>query len=169
MAALTTFNFIVTGSAGKYMIAPTNTGPKSAVMSDLTFAAAPLSIVGAGTPGEMYKFQITMNKRDMVDNIQTTDRSTGGATCFYNGTTFQGYLYTRMTKTYPREDQSLPVDANIVWPFAARLEEVVGGGANTPNCWTEDPGGLLGANITTGLTAMPQGNLCSCLWINYGS
>jgi hypothetical protein len=138
-------------------------------MSGISFTSTDLAVVGAGTDDEHYRFQISFNKVDDISNMALTEHTAGPATCFYNSTTFQGYLYTKMARTYPASDQSLPADANEAWPYAARLEQVVGGGLNVPNCWTEDPGGRLGANVTQALSAMPGGQLCSCLYINYGT
>jgi hypothetical protein len=170
-AALSTWNFAVTpgsGGAGQYLIAPT-TGGQSTVMPGITFPPTTLSLADAGTPGEHYRFQVQLDKSDAVGDMALTAHTAGPATCLYGATTFQGSLFTRMPRSYPPADLGLPVGADAGWPFAARVEQVVGGGVGVPACFAGDPGGRLGANVTQDLVAMGAGELCSCLYINYGS
>lgn len=151
--SLATFPFTITGSPGAYTIAPT---AGSLAFNNITFSPTILSLVNAGQSSENYRFHIIMNK-----NVDTTISGTA-VSCTFSATTFQGYLYTRMTSDYPAAGQQTPGGAQP-WPYAVRFEQVVGGGDSTPSCvkaGTTDP-------FKGGLKAQDQGSLCSCLYKNW--
>ncbi|KAF2664116.1 hypothetical protein BT63DRAFT_101151 [Microthyrium microscopicum] len=152
--ALATFSYTITGSPGSYKIAPTSGNP---LFADINFSPTPLKLYDVGNTTESYRFQIE------ADKIVNTTLGNSAATCTFASTTFQGYLYTKTASSYPAAGQTVPKGANQDWPFAARFEQVVGGGQNVPACnkaGTTSP-------ITNGLATQDGGNLCSCLYRNY--
>ena len=159
--AMATFNWIIASpSSGSYEISST-TNPFS-----ISFSNAPLDLLDSGLDTERYRFQVTQTKTVSPSSALTSDNS--AAECFYNGTTFQAYLYTKMAKSYP--DTSLGEQSGNpsfpVWPFAVRVEQIIGGGQDVPNCYKLD-NGVIGERITDGLDPQDQGSLCSCLYKNW--
>ena len=152
-----TFNWIIsTGSnPSTYVISSTN-NPFA-----IEFQNIPMTIKDAGTPSEHYWFQITMDKQVSPSQAITADNS--AATCFFNGTTFTGYLYTKLASGYPPGGQSTG-GTYSQWPFAARAEQTMSGGEGVPNCY-ETNNGNLGQQIPVNATAF--GDLCDCLYMNY--
>lgn len=135
-----------------------------------SFSNVPLQLVGKGTDAERYTFQLTVDKEVRPTSSLTEDDDDdggGGAstTCFYNSTTFQAYLYTRMARDYPPDDSGASFDP---WPYAARVEEVAGGGEDAPSCYRLEDGRAAGEPIRSdALRPRPRGDLCDCLWMNW--
>lgn len=156
---MATFNWIITAGSqkGSYQISSTD-NPFA-----ITFKNAPLSLLDSGLDSERYRFQITTDKVVQPSGSITDDNSQ--ATCYYNGTNLQAYLYTKMAKGYPTTQQT--IDATYPpWPFAVRVEQVIAGGNNVPNCYKTN-NGQLGQRISSGLDAQDAGSLCSCLYKNW--
>jgi hypothetical protein len=124
-------------------------------MTDIAFDSAKMLLVNPGQDSENYRFQVTINKA-VHTNINGQD-----ATCYFNATTFTGYLYTKAAKQYPADGQALPAGGNSTWPFAMRFEEVAAGGQNVPDCYAVD-----GQSIS-GIQAADGGSLCDCLYRNW--
>jgi hypothetical protein len=158
--ALTTFNWIISAGSksGTYQISSTN-NPFA-----INFRNSPLTIVDQGQDSERYHFQITMDKVVIPTAALTSDNS--ASTCFFNSTTFTGYLYTKMAKDYPTSIQTGIDAAYQPWPFAARAEQTAAGGANVPNCYKTNNGNL-GDRITQNITSGDPTTLCSCLYKNW--
>ena len=123
------------------------------------FAAIPLSLLDAGNASERYTFQMQQTKTVIPSVALTSDNTQSN--CYFRATTFTASLYTKMNKTYP------PTDVQGSWPFAVRMEQVSGGGTDTPQCYHRNEDGSDGAEITGGLTAEAGGDLCSCLYRNW--
>lgn len=160
--AMAIFNLIISSpSSGKFQISST-TNPFS-----ISFSNVPLDLLDSGLDTERYRFQITQTKPVSPSSALTSDNS--AAECFYNSTNLDAYLYTKMAKSYPdpSQNQQSGNPTFPVWPFAVRLEQIVGGGQDVPNCWKLDNGGGLGQQITEGLAPQDQGQLCSCLYKNW--
>lgn len=105
-----------------------------------------------------------MSKEVIPTGVITNDGST--AKCFYNDTTFTGYLYTKMAKEYPTSTESNGNPAYQPWPFAARAEQVAASGPDAPNCYVYTNGNL-GARVTGNLTVADPQMLCDCNYRNY--
>lgn len=151
--AMTTLNWIITGSEGNYKISSTDNE------LSIDFEDVDLVLYSEGQDSERYHFQFTMDK-EVVPSTSITDDDSS-TVCYFNSTIFTGYLYTKMEKDYPTDDAS-----DNPWPFAVRAEQSVGGGENVPNCYkTVD--GQMTEQITDGLDAMGASTLCSCLYRNY--
>jgi len=152
--SLATFPFTVTGSPGSYKIAPTSNVP---AFNNITFPPTNLVLYNSGQASESYRFRITTSKE-----VNTSVNGTS-AVCTFSATTFQGYLYTKMGSEYPAAGQAVPQGSSQPWPFAVKIEQIVGGGENTPSCvkagTTE--------RLTNGLVAQDAGHLCSCLYKNF--
>jgi hypothetical protein len=158
--ALTTFNWVISAGSksGTYQISSTN-NPFA-----IDFQNSPLTIVDQGQDTERYHFQITMDKVVIPTVALTSDNA--ASKCFFNSTTFTGYLYTKMAKDYPTSVQTGVDAAYQLWPFGARAEQTVAGGANVPNCYKTIDGNL-GERITQNITAENPTTLCSCLYKNW--
>ncbi|KAL1630505.1 hypothetical protein SLS56_004779 [Neofusicoccum ribis] len=151
--ALTTFNLVITGSKGDYKISSTD-NPLS-----LEFDEVDLPLYSEGQDSERYHFQFTMDKKVVPQTSITDDGSS--AVCYFNSTTFTGYLYTKMEKDYPTDD-----DSSNAWPYAVRAEQTIGGGDDVPNCY-KTVNGRITEQITSNITAMGASTLCSCMYRNY--
>lgn len=150
-----TFNWIITGSEGSYKISSTD-NPLALEFEDID-----LEMYSQGQDSERYHFQFTMDKKVVPSTSITDDNSS--AVCFFNSTTFTGYLYTKMEKDYPTSSGD---ESNTPWPYAVRAEQSIGGGENVPNCYKTDNGRIT-EQITDGINAMGASTLCSCLYRNY--
>ncbi|KAF1988433.1 hypothetical protein K402DRAFT_419290 [Aulographum hederae CBS 113979] len=152
-----TFDWIIsTGSdEGSYQISSTD-NPFS-----IPFSNTPLDLVREGQDDEHYRFQITMDKAVIPAADISGDNS--ASACYYNATTFQANLYTKMERNYPPASES---SNDNEWPFAVKTEQVIGGGDDTPNCY-RTRNGKPTTRITSGLEAQAGGELCSCLYRNW--
>lgn len=122
-----------------------------------------MKMVDAGTDNENYQFQFEMDKQVVPTAAITNDNS--ATTCFFNSTTFTGYLYTRKTKNYASASVALANSTYAAWPFAARAEQAAAGGDNVPNCYQTTDGNI-GAQVGN-FTSMDASTLCDCLYSNY--
>jgi hypothetical protein len=77
------------------------------------------------------------------------------ATCYFNDTTLQAYLYTKMANTY-----NGTAGAFETWPHAVKIEQVTGAGAGTPDC--QGPSG----NSLGDFSVQDGTQLCDCLYLN---
>jgi hypothetical protein len=156
------FNFAITAgaAAGSYQIAPA--GANDALgPSGSSFLPVPLTVVNPGQASENYRFQTTVTR---TNSAALNGSATGGDTCAFPGTTFQGWLYTRAARSYPAAGQTLPGPAAFgMWPFEARVEMVVGGVVE-PECYQGS--GTTGMRLALGAAPQDAGSLCSCLYRN---
>jgi hypothetical protein len=129
----------------------------------IVFSNVSMSLMKAGTDQEHYFFQISMQKPTKPATALTS--SNVASTCYFNETTFQAYLYTKMEKTYPNNSTASTntTDAFMPWPYAAKVEQVTGAGAGTPTCL--DPSG----NSLGDFSVSDGTQLCDCLYLNTGT
>lgn len=155
--AETTFNWTISvgSKPSTYVISSANN------LFGIEFQNAPMTLKDAGNSTEHYWFQVTIDKQVIPSQAITSDSS--AATCFFNSTTFTGYLYTKIASSYPPSGQSTG-GSNPQWPFAVRAEQTMSGGEGMPNCYQTDNGNL-GQQIPLNATAF--GDLCDCLYMNY--
>ncbi|TVY83482.1 hypothetical protein LSUE1_G002711 [Lachnellula suecica] len=155
------FDWIISpieGTSDNYTISSTS-NPFS-----ITFANASLSLQSAGNSDEHYFFQMTMQK----PTLPTTQLGSENvaATCYFNQTNLEGYLYTKMAKTYPTTANATDTNENqafAAWPNAVKIEQVATSGSGTPTCL--DPSG----NSLGDFSVSQQGETCDCLYINTGT
>lgn len=152
-----TFNWIITtgSNAGTYQISST-TNPFS-----LQFENVPLTLKDQGNETQHYWFQVTVDKSVTPLHAITSDNSQ--SVCYFNGTSFTGYLYTNITNDYPPAGQSTG-GTYPSWPYAVRAEQTMSGGDGVPSCYETDNGNI-GQEIPMNSTTF--GDLCDCLYINY--
>jgi len=152
-----TFNWIISAGSkpSTYVISSTD-NPFAIEFQDIS-----MTLKDAGNSSEHYWFQITMDKQVSPSQAIAPDNS--AATCFFNGTTFTGYLYTKISSGYPPNGQSTG-GKYPQWPFAVRAEQTMSGGEGVPDCYQTNNGNL-GKQIPLNATAF--GNLCDCLYMNY--
>ncbi|RAR06252.1 hypothetical protein DDE83_007057 [Stemphylium lycopersici] len=125
--ALTILNWEISGSSGSYRI---SSGGHDDTF-DTTFQNENLELLDQGEDTERYRFQISRSKT--VNVTGTLGGDEGDFECDYGATNMQGYLYTKMQRTYP--DQTIAVGdvPNPEWPFAVRIEQAVAGGQASPS------------------------------------
>jgi len=130
----------------------------SIVFSNLT-----LSLMNSGQSDEHYYFSTTMQK-PTKPSVALTDQNLA-STCYFNQTSFEGYLYTKMAKTFPsgganETDTGQPY---AEWPYAVRVDQMSGGGSGTPTCLGPD-GQSLGS-----FSVADASQECECLYLNTGT
>jgi hypothetical protein len=96
-------------------------------------------------------------------SVPLTDQNLA-ATCYFNQTSFAGYLYTKMAKTFPAGANSTGTGQPFEqWPYAVRVEQISGGGAGTPTCL-----GPQGQSLGS-FSAVDTSQICECLYLNDGT
>ncbi|KAI9719392.1 MAG: hypothetical protein M1812_003463 [Candelaria pacifica] len=136
------------------------------------FTNISLQLWDKGMDSERYAFQMPMDKPVSPSAPITNDNS--NAICYFNRTTLQTYLYTRKGKTYPPASStstSSTVSSDSIsgyqpWPYAVKIEQVILGGADVPECYKKINGNT-GDRITTGLAPKRATDQCSCLYQNF--
>jgi hypothetical protein len=154
-----TFYWIIApvAKSNNYTISST-TNPFSIVFSN-----ASMSLMNAGQADEHYFFQ--MNTQKPTKPASQLGSQNVASTCYFNQTTFQGYLYTQMAKTYPNNstNDTNTSDPFTPWPYAVKIEEVAAAAAGTPTCLGPSGESLGNFGISDGT------QLCDCLYLNYGT
>ncbi|RFU33275.1 hypothetical protein B7463_g3080, partial [Scytalidium lignicola] len=153
-----TFNWVIE------LVQGTNNYTISSTPNDfaINFTRASLTLRAAGTQNEAYFLQISTDKLVEAGSL---DNSNGSTTCYYNSTTFQAYLYTKLPKTYPTAGASSASSSAPFqpWPYAAKVEQVIGAGSGTPTC-VDTTGDSLGD-----FSVLDGTKLCDCLYLNTGT
>jgi hypothetical protein len=126
----------------------------------ILFTNASLSLLNPGTPEEHYFFQLSMSKP--TKPTQPLGDENVAATCIFPDTTLQGYLYTKMAKTYPNNGTDHK-GAYDPWPYAVKIEQVSGAVPGSPDC-KDAKGKSLGDFSVEDST-----QLCDCLYLNTGT
>lgn len=170
--ALTILNWEISGSPGSYKISSNGQDATFGTM----FQNEKLELLDAGKDTERYHFQISRAKS--VNVTGSIGDAKGSFECDYGATNIQGQLYTKMSRTYPKDTISVSSTGNPSWPFgkmpnhdtqnipliyvvAVKVEQNVGGGDNVPSC-KKKSGELVG-----GLKGQDASTLCSCLYKNW--
>lgn len=157
------------GSAATYdwIISPVNGTNNYTISStpnvfSLMFSNASMSLMNSGTSQEHYFFQISMQKPTKPAGQLSSENV--ASTCYFNETTFQAYLYTKMPKTYPNNSTDTNTTEPFApWPYAVKVEQVAASGSGTPTCL--DPSG----NSVGDFSVSDAGQLCDCLYLNTGT
>ncbi|KAI9705911.1 MAG: hypothetical protein M1836_005317 [Candelina mexicana] len=165
------FNWIVSSPDGgsksaNFTISSTD-NPFSIVFSNIS-----LQLWDKGTDSERYAFQLPIDKPVSPSAPITADNS--NAICYFNRTTLQAYLYTKKGKTYPAASSTLPssttgsstISGHQPWPYAVKIEQVISGGGDVPQCFKKINGNT-GDRITAGLAPKRATDQCSCLYQNF--
>jgi len=160
-ASVATFDWIISpvkGTKSNYTISSTPN------YFSVMFSNASLSLQSAGNADEHYYFQIDMQK-DTKPTSQLGSQNVA-ATCYFNQTTFEGYLYTKMPKIYSSGGNGTDVNENqsfAAWPNAVRIEQVASSGSGSPTCL--DPSG----DSLGDFSVQQQGEMCDCSYMNTGT
>lgn len=172
---MATFNWIISASGPSS--SPNFTISSSGDPFAIAFSNATLSLLDAGSAEERYTF---------ITTFQRSVFPTGGVQCFYNNTQFTASMYTKKPKSYPSNSTSgsttssaapaaatgdgpagAPAGGSFVnWNFAVDALQSIGGGVDVPACYNTN-NGQTGSRITSGYTAQPAENFCSCAYKNY--
>jgi hypothetical protein len=154
-----TFDWIITPVEGttNYTVSSTRN------YFSLIFANASMSLMNQGTDQEHYFFQMNIQKPVIPTTALTSSNVV--STCYFNQTTLQAYLYTKMEKSYPSNGTN---DTNTTepfapWPYAVKVEQVSAAGPRTPTCL--DASGNSMGDFSVSDTA----DLCDCLYLNSGT
>ena len=113
--ALTIINWDITGSSGAYKI---SSGGLDATF-DTTFQNENLELLDAGKDTEHYRFQIMRSKT--VNATTSIGDEKGDFECDYDYTNINGYLYTKMQRTYPDETVAVSGAGDNVWPYGKSI------------------------------------------------
>ncbi|CBX97820.1 hypothetical protein IAQ61_000996 [Plenodomus lingam] len=152
--ALTILNWQISGTEGAYKISSNG--------HDDTFGTSfqneNLQLLDAGKDTERYWFQVSRSKRVNVTGSLANER--GNFECDYPATGIQGYLYTKMQRTYPDDRIAVRHADSPAWPYAARVEQNVAGGTDIPSC-RKDRGDQVR------LKSQDSSTLCACLYKNW--
>ncbi|KAF2758642.1 hypothetical protein EJ05DRAFT_475949 [Pseudovirgaria hyperparasitica] len=151
----TTFNWVITKDGDSYKISQNGNNPFA--LFDLD--GQTLTLVDEGQDSERYTFRMTMNKSNMPSADITGQNI--ASTCYFNGTTVTGTLYTKMERDYPSSNAQ--ASAYLPWPYKVRVEQTIAGGDNVPACYRNDNQ----QQITDGLSAQGASTMCSCLYRNW--
>lgn len=154
--ALTMLNWQISGSAGSYKISSKGQDPTF----DTMFQNEKLELLDAGKDQERYRFQISRSKS--VNMTGSIGDARGDFNCDFGTTNIQGFLYTKMQRTYPGDTISVTGAGENIWPYAVRVEQTVAGGQGIPSCSTSS-----GEELKNGTKAQDASTLCSCLYKNW--
>jgi hypothetical protein len=80
-----------------------------------TFQNEELELLDSGKDTERYRFQFTRSKTVNVTGSIGDEK--GGFECDYGATNMQGYLYTKMKRTYPDQTIAMSDSKNPEWPY----------------------------------------------------
>ena len=127
----------------------------------ILFSNISMSLMNSGADDEHYFFQTSMQKPTKPVGQLTSENVQ--ATCYFNSTTFQAYLYTKIAKTYPNNSTTNTTEPFMPWPYAVKVEQVTGAGVGTPTCL--DPSG----NSLGDFSVSDRTQLCDCLYLNTGT
>ena len=156
-SSATVFDWIIrpsTSSSKNYTISSTP-NPFS-----IMFDSAPLQLMKQGQEDEHYFFQLNMSKP--TKPTSQLGQQNVAATCYFDNTTLQAYLYTKKQKTYPPNEAG-ERGSFKAWPGAVKVEQVTGAKMGNPRC--VDMGGQ-----SLGEFGVEDGTqLCDCLWLNTGT
>ncbi|KAG4435272.1 hypothetical protein IFR05_009232 [Cadophora sp. M221] len=157
--ATASFDWIISPSVGNnYTISSTPN------YFSIVFSNTSLSLMKAGTDDEHYFFQTMMDKP--TKPVAQLGSENVASTCYFNSTTFQGYLYTKKSKTFITSDTNSSTDTNspfAAWPYAVKIEQVASAGEGTPTCLDPSGESLGDFSVTDGT------QLCDCLYLNTGT
>jgi hypothetical protein len=132
----------------------------------IVFSAMPLTLLDAGLSTEHYSFVLTSMNKPVVPSSAITAANIA-TTCYFNQSSLEARLYTKMAKTYPPSESSAGASSNgtasfAPWPYAAYVDQMDSGGQNIPQCF-DNSGNAVGS------FAVETGGECSCLYLNYGT
>lgn len=135
----------------------------------IVFSSMPLTLIDSGLSTEYYSFVLTSMNKPVIPNSAITSDNVA-TTCYFNQTSLEARLYTKMAKTYPPSssssgsgtDNNSTSSAFVPWPFATYIDQRDAGGPNVPECF-DNSGNKLG------VFADETGGECSCLYLNYGT
>jgi hypothetical protein len=138
--------------SGTYIISSTN-NPFSPIFTNIT-----LALLDASLTSERYTFQIAMNK-PVIPVTAVTD-SNLATTCYYNSTTFEASLYTKMTKSnLSNSTDKISDTTSGTWPYAAEVEQIALSGPNVPYC-------VNAQYDQVGDFVVRNGQYCNCVYRN---
>jgi len=154
----TNFDWIITPDlkSSNYLISSTQN------VFSILFTNVSLSLMNATQDTEHYYFQTTMQKPTIPTTPLTSSNT--ASMCYFNQTSFQGYLYTKKEKTYPNNSTTVnSTEPYGPWPYAVRIEQTSPAGAGIPTCL--DPMGQSQGDFSVADTS----ETCECQYLNMGT
>ncbi|KAE8451372.1 hypothetical protein EG329_004001 [Mollisiaceae sp. DMI_Dod_QoI] len=152
----------------EWTISPVNNTPNYTISStsnyfSILFTDLSLSLQNPGASDEHYFFQ-TMMQKPTKPSVQLGSQNVA-STCYFNSTTFHGYLYTKMPKSYPSNSTNTTDSSQAFspWPYAVKVEQVAAAGEGTPTCVGPEGQSLGDFSVQDGT------QLCDCLYLNTGT
>lgn len=135
----------------------------------ITFTNASLKLVDQNLITERYTFSAAADKVVVASDA-------ANVRCYYNGTTLNASMYTRLQQVYPDRSYSSTVSSAApastggaysggqqLWPYAVELNQTIGGGAGVPDCYRFENGNPV-ERLTQGLKSEASDDVCSCIY-----
>jgi hypothetical protein len=152
----------------EWIISPIKNTPNYTISStdnyfSIEFSNLSLSLMNEGASDEHYFFQT--NTQKLTKPAVQLGSQNVASTCYFNETTFHGYLYSKMPKTYNSTNSTNGTDSGAFspWPYAVKVEQVTGAGVDVPTCVGPKGQSLGDFSVDDGT------QLCDCLYLNYGT
>ncbi|KAL9000180.1 MAG: hypothetical protein Q9169_001082 [Polycauliona sp. 2 TL-2023] len=157
--ALANFTWVITSSSPSSFAISSTSNPWS-----VEFPSTPLQKVNPDTEEEHYHFTTSFDK---------TTVPSAGVQCQFNDTLLEGNLYTKKARNYPSPSPAEPPSASSTdkfqpWPYAIDIQQTIGGGQDSPQCFRMQSG-RLGDRIINGRTPKGENEECSCEYKNFES
>lgn len=168
-----TFSWIISATSTTSSSAAVNSNaPPSYTISStinpfsLVFSSTPLILKDDNQATEHFSFVLTAMNKPVVPVVALASNN-AATTCYFNQTTLEARLYTKMAKTYPASlagsnGNSSTASEFAPWPYAASIEQTASGGNDVPNCYDA-------AGKKVGDFKAQMGGECSCAYQNYGT
>ncbi|CAG8981823.1 hypothetical protein HYALB_00013988 [Hymenoscyphus albidus] len=132
----------------------------------IMFTNISLSLKSSGSQDEHLFFETNIQKSTTPATPLASENI--AANCNFSNAILQGYLYTKMTKTYPTSKENTSATnigsgAFSGWPYAVRFQEVARSGRQIPTCL--DANGKSSGNFSI----QGEGKECACSYLNTGT
>lgn len=139
-------------------------------MFNILFANASLQLRDKGMQSERYHFTTPFKK-------VVTPPGAMNQRCYYNESTLEADLYTRLKQVFPETSYTSTVPPRAsqtatsfsgsqqLWPYAVEITVSQQGGPDVPDCHVLT-NGVPGPRLTQGVEAKASTDLCSCFYKN---
>lgn len=135
----------------------------------ITFTNASLELVDTNLQSEHYHFKAS-------DDKMVVPNGASNVHCYYNGTTVEGNLYTRLKQVFSDVSYTSTVSSVAPastggaysggqqnWPYAIEFTQSIGGGTGVPDCYRMEDGTAV-ERLTQGLETKASNEVCSCYY-----
>ena len=162
-----TFDWVITPSAPK---SSTNFSISSSSNPfTIPFSNVSLNLVDQDLQTEHYGFSVAVDKTVIPTGAVNVN-------CYYNGTTLEAKLYTRLKQIFADTSYtstvSSPAPASTggsysggqqLWPYAIEVIQSIAGGSGVPDCYRMVKGNAV-EHLTQGLETKTSTDICNCVY-----